>query len=151
MSDIKWYFEDFEVGMIFDLGTRGITEEQIVSFAREYDPQPFHVDPDAAAASIYGGIISSGWQTCGLMMRLVADGFMNASSSMGSPGVDELRWLKPLRGGDTLRVRLTVTGVKASVSKPDRGVMTSVWEGYNQHDELIITLKGMGMFRRRPS
>lgn len=151
MSNIKWYFEDFEVGTSFDLGQRGISEEKIIAFAREYDPQPFHIDHEAAAKSIYGGVIASGWQTCSLMMRLVADGFMNLSSSMGSPGVDEIRWLKPLRGGDTLRVRLTVTAVRPSASKPDRGVMTSLWQGYNQRDELIITLKGMGLFLRRPS
>ncbi|MGI4846563.1 MAG: MaoC family dehydratase [Janthinobacterium lividum] len=137
--------------MTLDVGSRTITEKEIVAFATEYDPQPFHVDQEAAARSIYGGVIASGWQTCAIMMRLVVDSFMNASSGMGSPGVDELRWIKPLRGGDTLRVTVAVTGVRGSSSKPDRGVMNSTWEGYNQHGELVVSLKAMALFMRRPA
>jgi acyl dehydratase len=145
-----WYFEDFEPGQDIDLGTRTVTEEEIVAFAREYDPQPFHVDRDAAAHSIYGGVIASGWHTCGMMMRMVVDGLLNRSASMGSPGLDGVRWLAPVRAGDTLNVRYRTTQVKASASKPDRGVVWSQWVAINQHGDTVCTVDGMGMFGRRP-
>ncbi|WP_075796051.1 MaoC family dehydratase [Massilia putida] len=145
-----WYFEDFEPGQDIDLGTRTVTEDEIVAFARQYDPQPFHVDQDAAAASIYGGVIASGWHTCGMMMRLVVDGLLGKSSSMGSPGLDGVRWLAPVRAGDTLNVRYRTVQVKPSASKPDRGVVWSKWVAINQHGETVCTVEGMGMFGRRP-
>jgi acyl dehydratase len=145
-----WYFEDFEPGQDIDLGMRTVTEDEIVAFARQYDPQPFHVDRDAAAASIYGGVIASGWHTCGMMMRLVVDGLLARSSSMGSPGLDGVRWLAPVRAGDTLNVRYRTVQVKASASKPDRGVVWSKWVAINQHGETVCTVEGMGMFGRRP-
>jgi acyl dehydratase len=145
-----WYFEDFEPGQDIDLGTRTVTEDEIVAFARQYDPQPFHVDRDAAAASLYGGVIASGWHTCGMMMRLVVDGLLGKSSSMGSPGLDGVRWLAPVRAGDTLNVRYRTVQVKASASKPDRGVVWSKWVAINQHGETVCTVEGMGMFGRRP-
>ena len=145
-----WYFEDFAPGQDIDLGTRTVTEEEIVTFAREYDPQPFHVDRDAAAHSIYGGVIASGWHTCGMMMRMVVDGLLNRSASMGSPGLDGVRWLAPVRAGDTLNVRYQTVQVKASASKPDRGVVWSKWVAINQHGQTVCTVEGMGMFGRRP-
>ena len=145
-----WYFEDFAPGQDIDLGTRTVTEEEIVTFAREYDPQPFHVDRDAAAHSIYGGVIASGWHTCGMMMRMVVDGLLNRSASMGSPGLDGVRWLAPVRAGDTLNVRYRTVQVKASASKPDRGVVWSKWVAINQHGATVCTVEGMGMFGRRP-
>ena len=145
-----WYFEDFEPGQDIDLGTRAVTEEEIVAFAREFDPQPFHVDRAAAADSIYGGVIASGWHTCSMMMRMVVDGLMNRSASMGSPGLDGVRWLAPVRAGDTLNVRYRTVQVKASASKPDRGVVWSQWVALNQHGETVCTVEGMGMFGRRP-
>jgi acyl dehydratase len=145
-----WYFEDFEPGQDIDLGLCTVTEEEIVAFARDYDPQPFHVDRDAAAHSIYGGVIASGWHTCGMMMRLVVDGLLGRSSSMGSPGLDGVRWLAPVRAGDTLNVRYRTVQVKASASKPDRGVVWSKWVAINQHGETVCTVEGMGMFGRRP-
>jgi acyl dehydratase len=145
-----WYFEDFFEGQEIDLGTRLVTEEEIVEFATKYDPQPFHVDRAAAAASIYGGVIASGWQTCSMMMRMVVDGLMASSSSMGSPGLDGVRWLQPVRAGDTLSVRYLTTKVKASGSKPDRGVVWSKWVATNQRGEDVCTIEGMGMFGRRP-
>jgi acyl dehydratase len=147
----QWYFEDFYPGQEIDLGERRVSEEEIIAFAREFDPQPFHVDHAAAEASIFGGVIASGWHTCSLMMRMVVDGLMNRSASMGSPGLDGVRWLRPLRGGDTLRVRYLTTRVKASDSKPDRGVVWSRWIASNQHGEEICTIDGMGMFGRRPA
>jgi acyl dehydratase len=145
-----WYFEDFEPGQDIDLGTRTVTEEEIVAFARQFDPQPFHVDRAAAADSIYGGVIASGWHTCSMMMRMVVDGLMNRSAGMGSPGLDGVRWLAPVRAGDTLNVRYRTTQVKASASKPDRGVVWSQWVAINQHGDTVCTVDGMGMFGRRP-
>ena len=147
----EWYFEDFFPGQEIDLGTRAVTEEEIIAFAKQFDPQPFHVDRDAAAQSIYGGVIASGWHTCAMMMRLVVDGLMAKSSSMGSPGLDGVRWLAPVRAGDTLNVRYQTTQVKASNSKPDRGVVWSKWLAINQHGETVCTVEGMGMFARRPA
>jgi acyl dehydratase len=146
----EWYFEDFFPGQEIDLGTRGVTEEEIIAFAREFDPQPFHVDHDAAAKSIYGGVIASGWHTCSMMMRMVVDGLMAKASSMGSPGLDGVRWLAPVRAGDTLNVRYQTVQVKASASKPDRGVVWSKWVAINQHGETVCTVDGMALFKRRP-
>ena len=145
-----WYFEDFEPGQDIDLGMRTVTEDEIVAFASAYDPQPFHVDHDAAAQSIYGGVIASGWHTCAMMMRLVVDGLLGRSSSMGSPGLEGVRWLAPVRAGDTLNVRYRTVQVKASASKPDRGVVWSMWVAVNQRGETVCTIEGMGMFGRRP-
>lgn len=147
----QWYFEDFHPGQEIALGERTVSEEEIIAFARQFDPQPFHVDRAAAAASIYGGVIASGWHTCSMMMRMVVDGMMGSAASMGSPGLDGVRWLRPLRAGDTLRVRYLTTAVKASNSKPDRGVVWSTWIATNQHGEEICTIEGMGMFGRRPA
>ncbi|MFK3738004.1 MaoC family dehydratase [Massilia sp. TN1-12] len=148
---IAWYFEDFHAGQDIDLGTRSVTEEEIVAFATAFDPQPFHVDAAAASASIYGGVIASGWHTCSMMMRLVVDGLLSRSSSMGSPGLDGVRWLAPVRAGDTLNVRYRTVNVKPSSSKPDRGVVWSTWVAINQHGETVCTVEGMGMFGRRPA
>lgn len=148
---IEWYFEDFHAGQDIDLGTRSVTEEEIVAFATAFDPQPFHVDAAAASASIYGGVIASGWHTCSMMMRLVVDGLLSRSSSMGSPGLDGVRWLAPVRAGDTLNVRYRTVNVKPSSSKPDRGVVWSTWVAINQHGETVCTVDGMGMFGRRPA
>ena len=142
-----WYVEDFYSGQVIDLGQRQVSEAEIVAFAAQFDPQPFHMD--AAAASPYGGIIASGWHTCSMMMRMVVDGLFCMAASMGSPGVDHVRWILPVRGGDTLYVRYVTKQVRASASKPDRGVVWSVWEARNQHGQLVATVEGMGMFARR--
>jgi acyl dehydratase len=146
----SWYFEDFEVGKMISVGSCTVSEEEIVEFATRFDPQPFHVDRAAAAQSMYGGIIASGWHTCAMMMRLMVDGFLRNSSSMGSPGVDEIRWIKPVRGGDTLAVTTTALEIRPSGSKPDRGVVVTRWRATNQHGDVVATIKGMGMFGRRP-
>ena len=151
MSGSSWYFEDFFVGQEIALGTRSVSEEEIIAFASQFDPQPFHVAHDAAAASMFGGVIASGWHTCSMMMRMVVDGLMAASSSMGSPGVDKVRWILPVRAGDTLAVTYLTTAVKASASRPDRGVVWSTWKAVNQHGQLVCTIEGMGMFGRRPT
>ncbi|MES3021132.1 MAG: MaoC family dehydratase [Pseudomonadota bacterium] len=151
MSQTDWYFEDFVVGQQIDLGQRLVSEDEIIAFATQFDPQPFHIDRAAAEGSIFGGVIASGWHTCSMMMRMVVDGFMGSSSSMGSPGVDAVRWLLPVRAGDTLSVAYHTTAVKASASRPDRGVVWSRWAASNQHGELVCTIEGMGMFKRRPA
>jgi acyl dehydratase len=146
-----YYFEDFEVGAKHQLGSYKVTEEEILSFARQYDPQPFHVDRDAAKASIFGGLISSGWMTCAIMMRLLVTSFLKDAASMGSPGVDEIRWIKPVHAGDTLTMTTTALEVIPSTSKPDRGIVVNLWEAINQRGELVCTVKGKGMFGRRPA
>ena len=150
MSATSWFYEDFQPGQVIELGQRSVTEAEIIAFATQFDPQPFHIDREAAAKSIYGGVIASGWHTCSMMMRLVVDGMMAASSSMGSPGLDNVRWLQPVRAGDTLSVRYETVKVKASESKPDRGVVWSKWVARNQHGVDVCTIEGMGMFLRRP-
>jgi acyl dehydratase len=151
MAQFKWYFEDFQVGHTIDAGSRTLTEEEIISFATQFDPQPFHVDKAAAEKSYFGGLIASGWQTCGIMMRLLVDAVLRDAASLGSPGVDEIRWLKPVRPGDTLTVSITTVESRPSASKPDRGIVVNTWQATNQHGEVVATMKGMGMFLRRPA
>lgn len=151
MPQPKWYFEDFKVGQPIDLGSCVVSEEEIVRFAEQFDPQPFHIDPAAAAQSIYGGIIASGWHTCSLMMRQVVKGVFGEAAGLGSPGIDQIRWIRPLRGGDSLHVVMTVLEVRPSGSKPDRGVIKMLWEASNQHGEAIATVRSLGMFQRRPA
>ncbi len=145
-----WYFEDFFEGQEILMGSKTLTEDEIISFATQFDPQPFHIDHEAAEASHFGGVIASGWHTCSIMMRLVVDGLMTRASSMGSPGLEKVRWLKPVRPGDTLTVTYLTQQVKASDSRPDRGVVWSKWQAVNQHGETVATIEGMGMFGRRP-
>lgn len=145
------YFEDFPIGERRKFGTRSVTEDEIMSFARDFDPQPFHTDRAAAEASIYGGIIASGWHTCSIAMRLICDGFLLDSASLGSPGVDEVRWKKPVRPGDALTLFGTTTIAKASTSKPDRGVLTNLMELVNQNGEVVMTMHAMTMIGRRPA
>jgi acyl dehydratase len=147
----KWYFEDFIPSKVIELGNRTVTEDEIISFATQFDPQSFHVDKEAAADSIFGGVIASGWHTCSMIMRMVVDGFLKNSSSMGSPGVDEIRWILPVRPGDTLTITAETLDSRPSTSKPDRGVLITMWRATNQDGKLVCTIKGMGMFGRRPA
>ena len=141
--------EEFYTGHEIYHGTCTVTEDEIVAFARRFDPQPFHVDRAAAADSIFGGVIASGWHTCSMMMRMVVDGLMADSTSLGSPGLDGVRWPAPVRAGDTLRVLYRTVKVKGSNSKSDRGVVWSRWEAVNQDGVTVCTVDGMGMFLRR--
>ena len=143
------YFEDYAAGETAEYGDYEITEAEIVDFARRYDPQPFHVDAEAARGSIYGGIISSGWMTASVMMRMMTDHFIPPCSSMGSPGIDELRWILPVRPGDRLRMRSAILETRRSQSKPDRGVVRISHEAINQKGEVVATFRGMGMYRCR--
>ncbi len=133
-----------------DLGTFQVSAEEIVEFARRYDPQPFHVDPEAAVHSAFGGLVASGWHTAALYMRRFAEGVLLRSASMGSPGVDEVRWVKPVRPGDTLRARVTVEACIPSRSKPDRGIVKTLGEVFNQQGERVMYLRAAGILGRRP-
>ena len=144
------YLEDFAAGQVRESPPRTLTRDEIIDFARRYDPQPFHVDEDAARRSVFGGLIASGWQTVGIMMRLLWDTFLKDTASLGSPGSDEIRWLKPVRPGDTLHARFTIVEVVPSRSKPDRGIVRTFTEVLNQHGDVVMTHRGLGMFGRRP-
>jgi acyl dehydratase len=145
------YFEDFKVGESLDLGRRSVSAAEIIAFARQFDPQPFHVDEEAAGRSIYGGLIASGWHTAGLFMRMLNDGLLLQASSLGSPGLEELRWPAPVRPGDTLSGSITVVEVRPSKSRPEMGIVRWRGEGRNQRGELVMTLSGTNFFGRRPA
>jgi acyl dehydratase len=145
------YAEDFPVGLRRELGSTTLAEDEVIRFAREFDPQPFHVDKAAAERGFYGGIIASGWHTCSLTMRIMVDNYLSDAAALGSPGIDELRWLKPVRPGDRLTVYSTVREVKNSTSKPDRAVLTTVTEVENQAGDVVLTMLGKTMMLRRPA
>ena len=145
------YFDDFKVGDKFTTATKTVTEKMIVEFAKVYDPQLFHVDPAAAQQTHFGGLIASGFQTLALGFRLIWDTGVFAACSMGSPGFDELRWLKPVRPGDTLRVEMEVTESRPSRSKPDRGIMRAAYRYVNQNGDAVLTFNSMHLLRRRPA
>lgn len=144
------YFEDFPEGYTLDLGTFTLSADEIIAFAREYDPQPMHVDPEAGRASIYGGLIASGWHTAACYMRLLVDGIIGESASMGSPGIDNLRWLKPVRPDEPLHARFVVLESRASNSRPEWGIVRSRGEILNQDDEVLMRLEAVNFFARRP-
>ena len=145
----RFYYEDFPVGHVMQIGKRTVTAAEIIEFALQFDPQPFHVDEKAAKESVYGGLIASGWHTCSMAMRMMCNAYLLDSASMGSGGMDEVRWLKPVRPGDTLRGQSTTLEARVSETRPERGFVTSRWEMFNQNDELVMTMRGMGMFLRR--
>ena len=144
------YFEDFSEGQVFDLGARTVGEDEILEFARDFDPQPFHVDRGQAARSMYGGLIASGWHTGSIYMSLLVAGLLHDAASLGSAGIDELRWLKPVRPGDVLKARMTVTSLKPSQKHPDRGTVFNLGELFNQRGERVMFVRSSGMFARRP-
>lgn len=145
----RLHWEDFAVGSVREFGGRTLGRDEIVRFASEFDPQPFHIDEDAARASLFGGLAASGWHTCALVMRMMCDDYLLDSSSLGSPGIDNLRWLKPVLVGDTLRVRMEVLEARPMNSRPEVGLVRSRWEVLNQRDESVLTMEGWGMFGRR--
>jgi acyl dehydratase len=148
MSTPKLYFEDFAVGEVKTYGPRVITREEIVAFAAEFDPQPMHLDEEAARHSLLGGLAASGWHTCSLMMKLICDGFVLDTASMGSPGVDEVKWLAPVRPGDSLSVRATVLESRVSNSKPNRGFVTFRYDVL-AGETVVMTMKTALMTQRR--
>jgi acyl dehydratase len=144
------YLEDFKEGEVTTVGNYRVTEEEVLTFARAYDPQPIHTDKAFAEASAFGGLIASGWHTCAIAMRLLVDNFLDGVAAIASPGVDEIRWKKPVRPGDTLRMRWTILEVRKSRSKPDRGVLRASSEILNQDDEVVMSHIGMSMIHTRP-
>jgi acyl dehydratase len=146
---LKYYWEDMAVGSTRELGSVSPTREQIMDFARQFDPQPFHLDEAAAQASVFGSLCASGWHTCAMAMRLMVTNFLVHTSSLGSPGLESLKWLKPVFPGDTLRLQHTITEKRPMSKRPDVGLVRTVWEMFNQRDEKVLHMEGYGMFRRR--
>ena len=145
------YFEDYVPGSVYSFGSIAISEEEILEFARRFDPQSIHTDPHLAQQGPFKGLIASGWHTSAVMMRLYADHYVSKVASLASPGVDELRWLQPVRPDDVLSLRTTVLSARVSRSKPDRGLVHTKIEVLNQHGEPVLTMTAMNMFRRRPT
>lgn len=147
---VTLYFEDLAAGQVYDLGSVTIDETIMVEFARRFDPQVFHTDPDAAKDTSFGGLIASGWYTGSLFMRMYYDAVLSRAASQGSPGADELRWLAPVRAGDVLHGRLTVLETRPSSTRPDRG--TAVMLGELLRDgEVVVRMRFRGLFGRRPA
>lgn len=144
------YLDDFVAGQEFDLGAFTLTTDDMIEFAERYDPQAFHTDPAAAAESMFGGLIASGWQTVGCVMRLMVENMIPAESSLGSPGIDELRWLQPVRPDVTYRAVYQVHEVRVSRSKPDRGIVKGQSLAIDPDGNTVMSFKGMGMYRTRP-
>lgn len=149
MTGKRWAYEDFEEGASIELGTKLVRAEEIIEFAREFDPQPMHLDEEAGKASILGGLAASGWHTCCMFMRLLCDGMLLDSTSQGSPGVEHVRWKRPVLAGDTLTGRSTVTAKRESAKRPTIGLVTCRHELRNQHGEVVLELENTGMFLKR--
>jgi len=147
----KYYWEDFKPGAVAIYGPRLVTREEIVAFAAEFDPQPMHLDEAAASATLLGGLAASGWHVSSLIMRMMADGFIVDSSSMGGPGVEEMRWLAPLRPGTQIRLRATVLESRPSKSRPEMGLAKFRYEMLDDADNAIATMVATAMFGRRES
>ena len=149
MSKIKYYWEDFAEGQVRDLGTVTPTREETMAFARQFDPQPFHLDDEAAKASVFGALSASGWHTCSMAMRLMVTNFLQETSSLGSPGLESLKWPRPVFPGDTLRLQQTILETKPMGKRPDVGMVRALWEMFNQNGDKVLHMDGWGMFRRR--
>jgi len=139
------YFEDYTVGVEQEVGSVSLSEAEIIEFANKYDPQDFHTDPEKAASGPFGGLIASGWHTIAVVMRLLVDKYLDNASSLGSPGIDELRWLAPVRPGDVLTVRAKVFNARRSDSKPDRGLIHTSVETSNQDGTMVMTMKAVNV------
>jgi acyl dehydratase len=144
------YLDDYVEGDVHRFGTIAVEADELIAFAKRFDPQAMHTDPEAAKNTPFGGLIASGWHTAGLMMRLYVEHYLTHAASLASPGLDELRWLKPVRAGDTLSVRVTVLKAVPSRSKPDRGAVTSFVEVINQADDIVMTFKVVNIIGKRP-
>ena len=148
--NFRYYWEDFPAGRVFEYGSRQLSEQEIIEFARDWDPQRFHTDPVAASETPFGGLVASGWHTGSVLMRFMCDAYLNESSCIGSPGIDEWRFALPVRPGDTLHYRGTVIESRPSASKPDRGIVKWRWELLNQRGEVAVLIIGTQFFLRRP-
>ena len=149
MADILYFWEDMAVGQVRDLGTISPSREEIIAFASQFDPQPFHLDDAAGEASVFGGLCASGWHTCAMAMRLMVTNFLSQTSSLGSPGLENIQWKKPVYPNDTLRLQTTVLETKPMGRRPDVGMTRNLWEMFNQHGDKVLHMEGWGMFRRR--
>ncbi|MTI43611.1 acyl dehydratase [Roseibium hamelinense] len=149
--DERLHFEDFIEGQIFQLGEKSVTRAELTCFARDYDPQPFHLDEEAARHSILGGLAVSGWHTAAIAMRLLADGLLNRSASQGAPGVDKLRWLKPVLAGDVVQVETAVVSKRPLATRPSLGLVYFKMTVLNQREELVMTQENPILFLRRAS
>jgi acyl dehydratase len=145
----RYFWEDFPVGQVREFGHYEVTREAVLGFAREFDPQPFHLDDAAAEASLFGRLAASGWHTCAMAMRMLCDGYLLESAALGSPGIEKLRWLKPVYPGDVLHVRLEVLEARPMTSRPTVGLVRSRTTLLNQADDPVLSMEGLGMFRRR--
>jgi acyl dehydratase len=143
------HWEDLSVGQAFEFGAKAVTREEVMAFARDFDPQPFHLDDAAAAATLFKKLSASGWHTAAMTMRMMVDHYLSKAASLGSPGMDNIRWLKPVYPGDTLSVRKTVLQSRPMNSRPDVGLLLSRTETLNQHGEVVMSMEGWGMMRRR--
>ncbi|MCO5147586.1 MAG: MaoC family dehydratase [Aquamicrobium sp.] len=149
MTAKKWAFEDFHPGLTIELGEKHVTAAEIVEFAREFDFQPMHLDEEAGKASLLGGLSASGWHTCSMLMRMMCDAFLLDSTSQGAPGIDYLRWKKPVLAGDTLKAASTVVATRASSSRPGLGFVTVRYNIVNQRGETVLEMQNSGMFLAR--
>jgi acyl dehydratase len=144
------YFDDYVPGTVHEFGAYTVTEEELLAFAKQWDPQYLHVDRERAEAGPFGGLIASGWHTVAIVMRLSVDNYLSHVASLASPGIDELRWLQPVRSGDTIRVRATVLEARPSQSRADRGLVKTLIEAINQNDEVVMTMIPTNFVARRP-
>ncbi len=149
MTEFKYYWEDMQAGHVRQLGSITPPREEIIAFATQFDPQPFHLDDEAAKASVFGALCASGWHTCSMAMRLMVTNFTQQAASLGSPGLENIKWLKPVLPNDTLSLQSTVLETRPMNSRPDVGLVRSLWEMYNQHGDKVLHMEGWGMFRRR--
>lgn len=147
MPTIFW--EDFQIGQVREFGAMAVTLDAVTEFAGRFDPQPFHLDEAAGRATPYGGLIASGWHTAAMAMRMMCDAYLLDAASLGSPGIDNLRWLKPVFPGDTLSMRLTILAARPMNSRPGVGLVQSRWEVFNQQREAVLSMEGWGMYRMK--
>ena len=148
-SNQEWFFEDYQEDTFIEIGPVYVEKNELIEFALRYDPQPMHIDSESAKKGPYKGLIASGWQTCALVMRELVKNYFSPSSSLGSPGIDELQWLKPVRPEDRLTVRATIMETKLSLSKPDRGLVRTLVEALNQHQEKVVSFIALNFMLRR--
>jgi acyl dehydratase len=149
MQEPRLFWEDFQPGAVVERTRPPVTKAEIIEFAREFDPQPFHLDEIAGAASLLGGLCASGWHTCAMMMRLMCDAYILDSAALGAPGIEETRWIKPVLVGDILTVKRTCLETRASSSRPTMGLAHFTWEAVNQRGETVALIRFWSMFRRR--
>ncbi|MBI2750265.1 MAG: MaoC family dehydratase [Burkholderiales bacterium] len=145
----EFYWEDFPVGLVRETGRHTFSEEEIVAFARQYDRQRYHVDPASARETIFGGLIASGWHTCAIAMRLMCDAYLTRSACLGSPGLDSLKWLRPVRSGEGITFRSRVLVSRPSSSKPELGLTKFLWDAVNADGEIVLAMEGWQLFERR--